>query len=473
MRLTSSKRFLKRAVLPLTLSLTMLLGGSSVSAELPRLWLSFFSLVLLIILIPHAAHKPLNRRAKFALLLLSLWLIWCSLQLVPVPHWLWSKLGDRAIVESGLELLGLSAEQPLPISLSPRESRLSLAASLPPIAVFLMIIATGDRRIFSQLNWIIPILGAISAIFGIAQVSVVQEPDLYLYEVTSIGSAVGFFANANHQACFLIMCLPFMAANIRNGSKEQGSGDAYNAKLIACISLFLLILIGILTTGSGAGYLLLIPTLLLSLLIGAKSLSSKKMKIGLPLILLATIVFSALIISSNPTLTGPGVADVDASRVSRVEMWKLSLEAAADHWLVGTGLGSFHEVYSLYEEPYSVTRAYANQAHNDYLQIVIELGLPGIMLSICGIVFFCRLFLQVWFRQDEKLGHQRRAAASALLVVLLHSVVDYSLRTPAVCSLAAACFALLLVSPRHVQRRGGRSRVDRKSSDQKQRHRVI
>ena len=473
MKLSHIKRRTAGFALPIMLSIAVVLGGSSVPDEAPRLWLSLATLILFIPLLPTATRKNWSRPTKIVLLLSVLWIVWCALQLVPLPRWLWSRLGDRSVLVEGLELLGLPINQTMPISFSPSEGRLSLAATAPPFVLFMIASILGWRKGASRLCWAVPIIGALSVLLGFAQVLTENSAQLYFYENTNPSSPVGVFANVNHQACFLAMCLPFMAAAIRQVGDNWRSGDEDYAKAIACAALSLLLLIGVLAAGSGAGYLLLVPALVLSVMIARKPSSSKKIQIKLPFVVMATAVLSAILVASSSILGGIGLTGLDTSRASRIEIWSLTGEVAADHWLLGTGLGSFDEVYRLYEDPDTVTRTFVNHAHNDYLQLVVEFGLPGAFIVGLGLLFFGYLFFRVWSQHGDEHRHLKRAAATALLIALLHSFVDYPLRTPAVACLAATCFALLVMKPAIKRDQNRRSTQHSQSRAKNARHRVI
>ena len=90
--------------------------------------------------------------------------------------------------------------------------------------------------------------------------------------------------------------------------------------------------------------------------------------------------------------------------------------------------------YPSYKRTEMIFHNYINHAHNDYLELLFEGGLPAGPL----------LLAFVWLlasRIVETLGSQRHmAAALALVFVLVHSLVDYPLRTLAI----AFSFAMLI-----------------------------
>jgi O-antigen ligase len=104
----------------------------------------------------------------------------------------------------------------------------------------------------------------------------------------------------------------------------------------------------------------------------------------------------------------------------------------------GSGLGSFRWVYAVVEPLPAMTSSYAGHAHNDLLQIAVEAGIPGLVLVA---TFLC---LVAWWSvrnlpMGAARGHDKNVTTGVIAVVawapLLHSLVDYPLRTLAVAAL--------------------------------------
>ncbi|MGB9199584.1 MAG: O-antigen ligase family protein [Terriglobales bacterium] len=98
--------------------------------------------------------------------------------------------------------------------------------------------------------------------------------------------------------------------------------------------------------------------------------------------------------------------------------------------ILGWGLGTFPTVYPPFRSFY--TTFFVNQAHNDYLQLLVETGLAGFLIAAW--------FLTLLFRKAaSKLKNWTETAtgaltASALLGVvgiLVHSALDFNLQIPA------------------------------------------
>ena len=75
----------------------------------------------------------------------------------------------------------------------------------------------------------------------------------------------------------------------------------------------------------------------------------------------------------------------DSSTAYRVSVWIASFRIAKDYWLGGIGLGSgaFERIY----QNYALNGAgFALHSHNFYIQLVVEMGILGLVLFV-AIIF--------------------------------------------------------------------------------------
>jgi O-antigen ligase len=131
---------------------------------------------------------------------------------------------------------------------------------------------------------------------------------------------------------------------------------------------------------------------------------------------------------------------------SRAELLSTTSRAAREFMPFGSGLGSFRDVYPLYERATQVTTTYAVHAHNDYAELVLELGLPGVLLILLFVGWWAYRVWRVW--RSAEAGPFARAAAIASAALLIHSFVDFPLRTAALAGCFGMCLALIAESSR-------------------------
>lgn len=113
------------------------------------------------------------------------------------------------------------------------------------------------------------------------------------------------------------------------------------------------------------------------------------------------------------------------------------LRAIGDNALTGTGLGSFPHIFTLYQPP-SIA-GYVDMAHNDYLENMLELGIPAALLLFAAVLYLgIRCALGVFRRRRDAIYPCAGAAATVLIGV--HSAFDFSMQIPAV----AVTYAVIL-----------------------------
>ena len=117
----------------------------------------------------------------------------------------------------------------------------------------------------------------------------------------------------------------------------------------------------------------------------------------------------------------------------------------ADRPVFGFGLGTFPTAYPPYQSFYS--NIFVNEAHDDYMQLLVEMGLAGFGVMVWFLVLLARA---AWRKlKSGKLGvNGGLALAGSLGVVgiLVHSFFDFNLQ---VASNAAWFYALaaMVASP--------------------------
>ncbi|HEX6860397.1 MAG TPA: O-antigen ligase family protein [Caulobacteraceae bacterium] len=358
------------------------------------------------------------------------------LQLIPLPFETWAALPGRQTAARVLQLSGLGHGW-RPFSLTPLETWRNWLALLPPAAVFLAVasLRDADRR---TLTLLFPIAAAISLIVGVAQI--VGGSSLYLYETTNLGSGVGLFSNRNHQAALLLASLPFAALLMDFRQRDRRK---LALAFAAAGAIFLIEIIGLVVVRSRAGVLLLAPALLGSFLLVMRQGESRTAMRGAAV--LGGVILVALALSLFGS--GPVLERFRESGDGRMHIVPVVAEAAAANLPFGSGVGSFERVYASVEPISTMTNLFWNHAHNDYLEVWLEAGVLG---AAAVLLFFAWWVVRAWaaWRGGPSLDrHLGRAASVASGVLLIHSTVDYPLRTLSLACLFAFCCALMIPAP--------------------------
>jgi O-antigen ligase len=298
----------------------------------------------------------------------------------------------------------------------------------------------------------------LSGILGLAQVTGGSGGPLRLYAITNKDAAVGLFANRNHQALLLVMGLPIMAI----WSRMVQFDKRYEAapKWIALgVAIFLIPLI--LVTGSRGGLLLLgvaVPAALL-LLRGKRTVGHEERIYSrfdglfkwLPLVAIVIVLTLAVILARTTALDR--LTATTLAEEQRNQIFPYLVEAATSFFPFGSGFGSFDSVYRAFEPVVLLNQSYMNQAHNDVLQLIIEGGLPGVILLLAGLWWYGKRAIAHWRGTGVVSTTQLLGRLGSVLValILLSSFVDYPLRTPIMAVILAIAMLWMAQNPNRRQ----------------------
>lgn len=428
---------LRLAAIPAFLLLCLLLGGASAAGIWANMVLQLLAIpfILWAVIVRRGTPMPApGRRLIVGLVLLFLLF---GAHLVPLPPGIWTSLPGREPIVEGYRLLG----QPLPwlpISLVPYATLSSALWLLPAVAVLLGIVRVGAFK-SAWLAWVIALVATASVMIGALQVVGGHQSTWYFYSITNRGSTTGFFANSNHMATLLVCAIPFLAA-LYLGSMGRGkSSRRASGMFVILAGALAVLLVGIVINGSLAGVGLSIPAAFASFLM----IWSRKRKLprwiwgGVALLLAGATVLVYNVPFSNNNLTGEGKSASD----SRFYSFSLSSEAAADYFPVGSGIGTFVRIFPMYEDPGTVDRYYMNHVHGDYIEVALETGAAGVLLIALFLLWWGSRAVAIW--RAEQPDYYARAATIASAAILVHSIVDYPLRTAAISALFAVCCALM------------------------------
>ncbi|MEL7030772.1 MAG: O-antigen ligase family protein [Pseudomonadota bacterium] len=390
------------------------------------------------------ATWPKNRAIKpyrtplFVLIVVGLLGI---IQIIPLPSSVWPLLPGRSVFVEGFASLNIDLPS-LPISLDREATIATIGYTLIPIFTLLLCVRIGLRVLIKVIPPAFCSLAFLSTCIGGAQLINGQGSNLYFYEFTSRGLPVGFFSNVNHQATLLLMSLPFWTFIVSKLNANWRGEDGIIAVFVVVITGFGFTILGVLATGSIAGYALFFMTSSL-IFMAFRSHSTARGFKSVTLFLIAFSILSVAILAVSPVAENLGLDLWRDSGVSRFEIWEATFDAIGEHWLFGTGLGTYESAIPMYEDPSTVTSVFVAKAHNEFLQVFLECGLVGLLLLILAIGWFALRTISLFnSATSREVNYLQKCAGIALVVVLLHSIVDYPARTPAIACLMSICVAI-------------------------------
>ena len=444
-RLAPSKTPYPAIFLIVLLTASFLLGGASRLNPVALTVLSTLGAAMLVILLilPGRVASPRRYPVTFGLLI-ALYTV-SLLQLAPLPPGIWSTFPGHGIIAEGFTLLSL--EQPyLPWSLAPQDTLKGLLWFIAPTAVIILTLSVSWERV-SRIARIFPLSAVIATTtFGFVQFFAGPNSPFYFHAFSNTNYPIGVFANANHQGIFLVMCMPFLAAVAGRWRQKWRAGTTEAGRLYIIALIIIWTVLAIVAAGSLASYILGVVIGLMSsvLVLGKKStLNTGVLTTGL--VVLAVVVLTTF---TSPLLEGLGQGSYFGDGLARSATHERTITAIKDHMPMGSGLGSFEKVFKTYEEPNEVTRTFMNHAHGDYLEFVLEFGVFGVLLLCSFLIWFMTTFIYIWSGKFDAEGERLRKAASlAIAALLIHSLVDYPVRTAAIACFAAFSVAVMIYRP--------------------------
>jgi O-antigen ligase len=367
-------------------------------------------------------------------------------QIVPLPPSLWSALPSRSLLERALEQAG-AADAWMPLSLDPRRTLLALTGLVTPLAVLCAGWRLPRERLI-DLGWIVVGLGLVTVLLGTIQLGATTDAGT-LYGTRRPGQLLlGTFANRNSTGLLLTFALGLAALL----PVPRPHPAVLPMRLAVC--LLLLIAIG-LTQSRTAIVLALLPVLLgtargLDALLRARRAPSaaRAAMIGLGTLGLVAAGAGTLVVAA-PGRIGEALERFEAKDDPRRFIWDDASFSAGRYWPAGAGMGTFDEIYQIDESLENLTPRRAGRAHNDYIELTIEAGAPGLALAAAWLAL---LAWASWRARTAPLRWAAWAGSAFLLAIALQSITDYPLRNQTI--LAFAGLALLLLTRIGVTQQG-------------------
>lgn len=286
---------------------------------------------------------------------------------------------------------------------------------------------------------ILALYGFAIAAFALLQ-GVAPNGKLYWLRQPRLGGWIyGPYVNHNHYAGLMELLVPIpLVISITHFAHEKERIAAGVAAAIMVGTVFL--------SGSRGGMI----AVFVELIILATVLFRRKKSVR---IAIASVAFAAVLVSLLAWLGGKELTTrvSSISSETRTEIsggMRLSIDRDALHMfarrpILGWGLGAFPVVYPQFRSFY--TNFFVNEAHDDYAQLLAEMGLLGFATMVWFIVVLYRNALRkIGNWTGDVTGAMTLACILGFSGILVHSLVDFNLQIPAnaalfyvICSMAA------------------------------------
>lgn len=419
------------------LGLALLFGGGSPVSPIQRMIVEWAGVIALGWFFVRGWRAPRGRAIHVALGLIAAIVLLVVVQLVPLPPSVWRSLPGRDVAGHVLDVVGASGTW-LPLSVDPASTRECGYFLIPPIAMFVAALHL-DRQDQLRLLLLVVAAALLSALLVMIQAQ--GAMDLTLYDAPHATKGKGIFANKNHNAAFLVMTIPLVAMLGRSLTlfRQRDMQSLVTGIAIAVLA------IAVLGCLSRAGIALLPIALIACIpLIGRWSLVVRHWKIVAGAVVI--LVIAAIVIAQS-SIVQETLDRFGASQEGRYVFWPDVLSTIRQFMPWGSGLGTFVPIFRINESLQAVNPTYTNHAHSDFLEIALEAGVPGLLLTLG---FFLWFGFTGWRRLR---GHfatpdfgPMLAAITGIMLIVAASIVDYPLRT-LLLSCVFALLAAIIASP--------------------------
>ncbi len=286
---------------------------------------------------------------------------------------------------------------------------------------------------------VITIFGFAFAFFAVLQ-AVLSPNKIYgIYEVP-YANPFGSFVNRHNFAAYMEMtlCLPLGLMFVGAIGKDRR---------LLYITAIALMGIALLLSGSRGGLVSLLAAVVFLVILTTKTKNYNQfaIKIGLAVLLIATIVVGSILIGGESSLTRfAETAKSQDFSTSRTHIWSVTLKIITNNLPFGAGLGAFGVAYTPYDSLNGLERV--EQAHNDYLEVLANAGIVGLIIGAFFVYFLFRTGLENaktsnTFRRGVCVG-----ALAGCFAILVHSLFDFVLHTTAISMLFLTFVSLVVVS---------------------------
>jgi len=304
------------------------------------------------------------------------------------------------------------------------------------IGFFLAYIASQSSRSRRHLVVGLIVIGLFEAFYGLVQYLTGWQQIFGYVKRYDLQEATGTYINRNHYAGLLEMLFPLSLAlafyELWKLHTKKRTEESNFHRIAIWLSIAVVLFAGLVYSRSRMGIAAASISVLVMLTLAWTSKAYGRT---------ALVVCAAFLVLSIGIIAWIGAASVverfqDAGQEyaaedhTRVSIWRGTLRLIGEHPWFGTGFGTFPIAYTVVQTTF--LDKFVNHAHNDYLELASDLGIPaafGITAPIVWIlVRTVRAFRDTGRNMDKFFA---LGCVGSIVAILLHSLSDFNLYIPA------------------------------------------
>ena len=356
---------------------------------------------------------------------------------------------------TALSPMAAAAQAPaawMTLSIDLFQSRTMGTLSFVYFTVFLVaVLAVRDVQRLDRLAQVLVWSGVFQSVLGAVLFSIQARYQIFFADVFH-GRMIGSYVYQNSMAGYLCMCLSVgIGLMLARLGHQKTTAPNWRAKLANAIEfalsskmrlrlLLVVMVIALVLTRSRMGNTAFFSSMLI---VGALAIVLARKTAPQTIVLIVSLIIIDVLVvgtwvglekvveriqDTEMTVSAGGKSE---SVEARTEAARTALAIVQDFPLVGSGGGSFYNIFLTYRSP-QYGYNYVDHAHNDFVELATDFGLLG--LGIVG-VLVCLTFWTVL----KALAHRRSplpwgmsfGVAMSMVAMFIHSSVDFNLQIPA------------------------------------------
>lgn len=392
-----------------------------------------------------AQNAALSRALKWPkYFFMALWIL-LIIQILPLPKFLVKLFSPNAVAFREAYSPGFSNTTFTSFSLIPAQSFQVALGLLPYFFLGFLIIKTVRKRSqIIQIYTVLVAMGVFEAFYGLFELTNKNPKILFYKKVFGTDVVTGTFVNRNHLSGYLEMIIPLgIGLIIARTNLFSLSGIKWKEKLMrlsergGAVNLFMslgvmIMALAIFFSKSRSGIFLLFFTFILFFVLNIlhfRKFEAQKTWIrNFLLVSFMVILLISVYLGVENSLMRFGLENIRSE--VRPIFWSNTLRMSWDYPVVGIGLGNFSSLYPNFMQTGRLIKI--SHAHNDYLEILVELGAVGLILLAAGIFFMIGYIFLFWRQRRYPLVKGLALGGFvSLTCILIHSLTDFNLQIPA------------------------------------------
>lgn len=360
-----------------------------------------------------------------------------TLYVIPLPLDMWNDLPGRELYQEVFQWLEADSDIKTlkTLSLVPLNTLSLLITMIPVMAIFLATTSISKKALKLAIYALL-VSATIQGIIALFQYTNYNSALAFL-KIANSNPPKGTYLNQNHFTAFMEMAEPIALALMINALLIKESGYLKKTSIVflfAAISLLLTFSAFVTTSRMGTALLLL------SIVLSFWAMTTVEIRktVATPILILRLALFIVIIIAqftmiktivSTTAEMQPAVILGDL----RWDMFTATWEGIKAFFPFGSGPGTMPQIIQAFLPADNPTfqKSFVNHVHNDYLELIFEMGIIGVGIILAFIALYMRQWLTISSQLKDSANIIQSGAGIGILIFLIFSLTDFNLHTPA------------------------------------------